>query len=160
MHIQRRSILSMKKFLWTMAGIFGVAAIILYFVSIQKLNSSAASFLGTDSVVNIQGTIYCAACAVICACNIIGALLLDAFESVHMSLIGKIDSANRASSGKNTTATSIPSTVSHISSEVSFNKTNHQDNGNPASQSWVCNKCGTHNSIRTIVCRKCGARQN
>lgn len=62
------------------AGIFGVLAIILYFASIKELDSSSARVLGTSSVVNVQGTVFAAACAIMCVINVVGATVLGAVE--------------------------------------------------------------------------------
>ena len=81
----------MKKGLFAVSGVFGILAIIFYSSSLNHLNSEEARLLGTDTVVNIQGTVFCAACAVICAIFLVGALILHYFE--------KIDFSNTTSSG-------------------------------------------------------------
>ena len=73
----------MKKFLIVMGVIFGILSFIFYFTSIKELDSSSASVLGTSSVVNIQGTVFCAACAVLCAVNIVGSIILGSHEKLE-----------------------------------------------------------------------------
>ena len=71
----------MKKFLYVMAGIFGVLTIIFYFTSLNHLDRDAARLLGTSTTINIQATVFCAACAVICALNVVGAIILTFIEN-------------------------------------------------------------------------------
>lgn len=74
---------TMKKFLCVMAGIWGVAAIVLYFTSEIKLDKDSVAILGMDSVINIQATIFCAACAILCGVNVVGALIFTLLEKIH-----------------------------------------------------------------------------
>ena len=74
---------TMKKFLYAMAIIFGIAAIVLYFTSVKELDKESAAILGVDNVINIQSTVFCAACAIICAINIVGALIFTLLEKIH-----------------------------------------------------------------------------
>lgn len=71
----------MKKFLIVMACVFGVAAIVFYVSSIRELDKNSASILGTNAVINIQDTVFCAATAVMCVMNAIGAILISVMES-------------------------------------------------------------------------------
>ena len=71
-----------KGLIWASA-IFGILAIILYFTSNRQLDSASAALLGTDSVINIQGTVFCAACAVICAVFAAAAILYDFIEKAN-----------------------------------------------------------------------------
>ena len=73
----------MKKFLWTMACIFGIATIILYFSSLNHWDEQTSRMLGTSTTINIQGTIFCAACAVITAINVVGAIVLSMLETME-----------------------------------------------------------------------------
>ena len=64
----------MKKFLGIMALIFGGLAIYLFIDSAKDVGLSF-------QVANIQETVFCAACAVLCAMNIIGAIIIESIES-------------------------------------------------------------------------------
>ena len=70
-----------KNVLIAFAIIFGVAAIILFFSSVRQLDSSVARAYGTSAVINIQDTVFCAACAVMCVVNAVGAIVLNSIES-------------------------------------------------------------------------------
>ncbi len=74
---------TMKKFLIVMAVIFGIAAVVLYFTSVIKLDAESASVLGIDSVINIQATVFCATCAIICAINVVGVLIFTLLEKIN-----------------------------------------------------------------------------
>ena len=65
----------MKGFLWTMAVIFAILAIICY------SNSIISTGYG-QNVANVQMTVFAAACAVLCGINLVGALLLSAILSI------------------------------------------------------------------------------
>ncbi len=69
-----------KTLLWILAIVFGLLAIILYFSSIKELDRETARYLGTGSVANVQGTVFAAACAVLCGVNVVGALILSQME--------------------------------------------------------------------------------
>ena len=71
----------MKKFLIAMACIFGIATIVLYVVSINKLDKDAARVLGVSATINIQATVFCAATAIMCVVNAVGAMVLSALET-------------------------------------------------------------------------------
>lgn len=71
----------MKKFCIVMACIFGVATIVLYIMSINKLDRDSARLLGTSATINIQGTVFCAATAIMCVINAVGAMILSAIET-------------------------------------------------------------------------------
>lgn len=120
----------MKKFLCIMAGIFGGLTIILYFTSLNHLDRDAARFLGTSTTINIQGTVFCAACAVICAINVVGAIILNYIEN------------NTLSSGTSAASTGIQTE----DGGVKMTSTNY----------WVCPKCKTHNPFSKIECKECG----
>ncbi len=110
----------MKSFLIAMAGIFGFAAIVLYFVSIKDV--------GGIQVANVQSTVFCAACAVICAVNTVGAIILNYMESGG-SVSG---SGNRSgTAGSNTPATN--------------------------NNAWICSKCGASNPKSRVQCHTCGS---
>lgn len=120
----------MKKFLYVMAGIFGVLTIIFYFTSLNHLDRDAARFLGTSTTINIQATVFCAACAVICALNVVGAIILTFIEN-------------------NAVASSAPSVPMGIQTEdggVQMTATNY----------WVCPNCKTRNPFSKIECKECG----
>lgn len=70
----------MKKFLIVMAIIFGILTIILYFSSINKLDYNTAKLMGTSATINIQATVFCAATAIMCVINIVGALIYQGLE--------------------------------------------------------------------------------
>ena len=71
----------MKKFLTVMACVFGVATIILYIMSINKLDKDTARMLGTSATINIQATVFCAATAIMCVVNAVGAIIISALET-------------------------------------------------------------------------------
>lgn len=121
----------MKKFLVVMAVIFGVLTVILYFSSLNHLDSYESRLLGTSTTINIQGTVFCAACAIICALNIVGAIILNQMESL------------------NTAARSSDSTVSSgIKTDSGIVMT--------AQNSWTCPKCKARNPRSRIECSECG----
>ena len=64
----------MKKALLVVGGIFGVLAIILYIDSVKDVK-------GFGQVANVQETVFCAACAIICAISIIGSMIISAIEN-------------------------------------------------------------------------------
>ena len=66
-----------------MACIFGIATIILYFSSLNHWDEQTSRMLGTSTTINIQGTIFCAACAVITAINVVGAIVLSMLETME-----------------------------------------------------------------------------
>ena len=111
----------MKSFLITMAGIFGFAAIVLYFVSIKDV--------GGYQVANVQSTVFCAACAVICAVNTVGAIILNFLESG-----GSVSSSGSSRSGS--TGSSAPASNNHA---------------------WICSTCGTSNPNSRVQCKSCGS---
>lgn len=110
----------MKSFLISMAGIFGIAAVILYFVSIRDV--------GGFQVANTQSTVFCAACAIICAINVVGAIILNYMESNG--------SVSGLGSRAGTSGSSIPATNSRV---------------------WICAKCGTSNPNSKVQCQSCGS---
>lgn len=119
----------MKKFLMIMAGVFGVLTIIFYFTSLNHLDNESARILGTSTTINVQGTIFCAACAVICAINVVGALILTYLE----------DNGNSSCS-------------------VSGGGIKTEDGGTilTASDYWICPKCKTRNPRSKVECKECG----
>lgn len=121
----------MKKFLMVMAGIFGVATIILYFSSIHKLDSASARYLGISETINIQGTVFCAACAVICALNVVGALILQYLE----------DNVTSAAP------------VSYSDMDI---QTEDGDVVMTSTNYWVCPNCKNRNPFSKIECKECG----
>lgn len=123
----------MKKFLIIMACVFAVLTIILYFTSLNHLDSKSAKALGVSTTINIQGTVFCAACAIICALNIVGAIILNYLE-------------------ENTT--SYPSSAGGLS-HTGF-KT--EDGGVQLNSGhyWTCPKCKTRNPYSKIECKECG----
>ena len=64
----------MKKFLSVMSIIFSLLALYFYFNSDIRI--------GTESVINIQATIFSAACAVLCGINYVGYLVLSRHETL------------------------------------------------------------------------------
>ena len=75
----------MKKFLIVAACIFGALAIIFYIVSIKEVSGY--------QIANIQSTVFCAACAIICALNIVGAIILNYLESYNGGGVSYSDSS-------------------------------------------------------------------
>jgi len=74
-----------RTFLWVMAGIFGVLALVFYFTSIKEVSGEASRYLGVSAVANVQGTVFAAACAVLCGINIVGAIVLGGIEDTPSS---------------------------------------------------------------------------
>lgn len=120
----------MKKFLCIMAAVFGVLTIIFYISSLNHLDYETARIWGTSTVINIQATVFCAACAVICALNVVGAAILSFIEYY-----------------------AVPSTPSNSATGI------RTDDGGVKLTSgsyWVCPKCKAHNPFSKIECRECG----
>ncbi len=124
----------MKKFLWIMAGIFGVLAIIFYFASLNHLDRDTARLLGTSTTINIQGTVFCAACAIICALNVVGAIILMFIEY------------NVVSSGASVSSPAKGLGIPTADGGVQLT----------AGNSWVCPNCKTRNPFSKIECKECG----
>ena len=78
--------MSKKQILWLLSVIFGILAVILYFASQIRLDRGAAELFKTNTIVNIQGTVFCAASAVICALCAIGAILTGVIEEKALSI--------------------------------------------------------------------------
>lgn len=74
----------MKKICIVFAVIFAIATIVLYIVSINKLDNDTARVLGTSAIINIQATVFCAACAVMFVVNCVGAMILSVLEDNGM----------------------------------------------------------------------------
>ena len=122
--------LGMKKFLNVMSAIFGALTIIFFVSSLNHLDRDTARFLGTSTTINIQGTIFCAACAVICALNFVGAIILNFIES------------NAGSS-----------TMSFASVGI---KTEDGGSQMISNNYWVCPNCKSRNPASKVECRECG----
>lgn len=84
----------MKKTFWIMSGVFGVLTIIFYITSINQLDRETARLLGTSATINIQGTVFCAACAVACVINVCAGLISMQLENQQAS-----DAAASSASG-------------------------------------------------------------
>ena len=125
----------MKKALFIAAGAFAVLAIILYFASIKKLDYSSSRYLGTSEVVNIQGTVFCAACAIIAAICLVGGLILHYLEYNTSSNVSYSDS----------------------SAGYAFHGAKTSDGGTLTSGSyWTCPNCNTRNPMSKVECKECG----
>jgi len=74
----------MKAFLIIMAIVFAIATGVLYNSSLNKLDSYTARQLGVDTTINIQATVFCAACAIMCIINIVGAIIISVVENNGM----------------------------------------------------------------------------
>ena len=72
-----------KKTCWIIAGVFLILTIIFYFNSSSELDSYTARQLGTGSVMNLQGTIFTAACAICTVLAALAALILTALEDLE-----------------------------------------------------------------------------
>ena len=116
----------MKKILWVLAAVFGTLAIILYFASLNQLDSSTARVLGTSTIVNIQGTVFCAGCAVICAVFSAAALILTEIENHE---------------------------TARYYTQV---RQNAEQTTESLTSYWVCPKCNTKNPRSKVECRECG----
>ena len=85
----------MKRVFLIVAAVFAVLAIIFYVSSIRDVSGL--------QVANIQATIFAAACAVICALNIVGAFILDGIHAAenfffqYMERLRKTEEADVAS---------------------------------------------------------------
>ena len=129
---------TMKKFMVVMACIFGVLTIVLYFLSLNHLDSYSSRTLGTSTVVNIQGTVFCAACAIICALNIIGAMILHYLEynsGSSNNLMYSDSSAGYSVHGIKTSDGGVQMTSGSY---------------------WTCPKCKNRNPLSKVECRECG----
>ncbi len=122
----------MKKFLIAMASIFGILAIIFYFTSLNHLDSYTARALGTSTTINIQGMIFCAGSAVICAINVVGIVLMNFMESNGNS--------------KNACTGYTSGGIRTEDGGVKMTSTNY----------WTCPKCKSRNPFSKIECRECG----
>ena len=76
----------MKKVLIGFAIWFGAAAIVLYFISINKLDGETARMFGISATINIQATVFCAASAIMCVVNAVGAIMLSGIEIENESI--------------------------------------------------------------------------
>lgn len=121
----------MKGFLKWMAGIFGILAVVFYFVSIQDVNGL--------KVANIQSTVFCAACAVICALNVVGAIIFTYLESLSSSISSLEKKSIQSDPVKN--------------ASVGDNSQNSRDKGE-----WTCS-CGHINSSFESTC-PCGKNKS
>lgn len=125
----------MKKGLLCASGVFGILAVILYFSSLNHLDEKEAKLVGTSTLVNIQGTVFCAACAVICAICLVGALILIYLDD----------------------NTSGNTSFSRTSARYGFHGTKTTDGGIlTAGSSWTCPKCKSSNPLSKVVCKECG----
>ena len=125
----------MKKGLFIASGAFGVLAVVLYFASIVKMDSNTARYTGITEVANIQGTVFCAACAIICAVCLVGGLIIHYLEN------------------------NTPSSSSFTSSStgIAFHGTTTSDGGTLTSGSyWICPNCKTRNPMSKVECKECG----
>ena len=80
----------MKKTLITFAIIWGIVAVVLFFSSFNKLDSRTAQVFGTSTIINIQATVFCAACVVMCCINAVGAMILSDMEYSSSSTIEEV----------------------------------------------------------------------
>ena len=117
----------MKKFLIIAAAVFAVLAIIFYVVSIQEVKTG----YGTIAIANIQATTFCAACAIICAINVVGAILFSYLETFEYR-----------------TGSSVSGTSGIQTSDGGFIPT--------AGNYWTCPKCKNRNPMSKVECRECG----
>ena len=121
----------MKTFLIIMACIFAVLTIVFYVSSIREVDYYAAKYIGTDKVANVQATVFCAACAILFAMNVIGAMILSFIE-------------NNSGSAQSVSSKSFGSGI----------KTS--DGGVTPTSFWTCPKCKNRNPMSKIECRECG----
>lgn len=99
----------MKKAFQIMAGIFGILAVILYFVSIKEVSSGGYSI----QVANIQATVFAAASAIMCAINTAGAMIVSVIEggtaqtnndiSMCLTILKKMEPSQTSKSDEHTT---------------------------------------------------------
>lgn len=135
-----------KKFMIVMAIIWGIIAIIFYISSIQEVYGI--------QIANIQATTFCAGSAILCGINIIGALIVECMEELHSSInVATNTITRRLDSNPSGTETSghIPSKVSN--SKPSYLSTTYVDK---KTATWICKKCGSHNSADARSCKDCG----
>ncbi len=71
----------MKGFLIFMAIVFAIATIFLYNASIKEVDYNTARLIGTNAIANTQATVFCAATAIMCVINAVGAIIVSALET-------------------------------------------------------------------------------
>ena len=69
-----------KTVLVVFAILFAILTLVFYFTSIKEVDRETARYLGISAVANVQGTVFAAACAVMCCINIAGIVILGAVE--------------------------------------------------------------------------------
>ena len=143
----------MRKFCLIMSGIFAVLAIILYFDSIKDVD-------GFGKVANVQETVFCAACAILFAINLVGSFILSSHEDLESTIIraqkeleakigtGSIPQKNTVSSAIDIESTK-PSAPIHT-----VQKSENPEWINDGDNFVKCPQCGNRMSIDFIKARK------
>ena len=150
----------MKKFLISMAVVFGALTVVFYISSIRELDSNSAKILGTNSVVNIQATVFCAACAILFVINIVGSIILTSHEKLEEEILNlKKEEPLKASMPLNTQNYIVSQTAQSEERRPTEQTRNVQKSENP---DWIddgdnfvrCPQCNNRMSIDFIKARK------
>ena len=147
---------------WIASILFAIAAIILFFSSLQKT--------GYGTIANIPSTIYAAACMVLCGINAVAAVLCSKMKELYDAI--KDVSSDVVYNSPNNNNTYLPSksdekrtiqsnsTISQFDKMESFDA-NWKEIGN---QHVKCPNCGDEMTIDYIRARKkcpnCGQEYN
>jgi hypothetical protein len=118
------------------AAVFAILAIIFYVSSIQEVKVGYEKM----QVANVQTTTFAAACAVLCALNLLAFVIIFYIENLLADLSYKV----KNSGGETTTVLEKDSSGRDVAK--SFDRTN----------SWQCPKCKTLNPKSRIECKECG----
>ena len=122
----------MKGFLIFMAIVFAVATIFLYNASIIKQDSYNARILGVSETINIQATVFCAATAITCVINSVGAIIISALETEVQSSTAKTKEAVKEATAQEESKSREEKILSQ--------------------GGWKCPQCGTINQSYVSSC--------
>ena len=119
-----------------MAIVFAIATVILYSASIKELDRDTARYLGTNSVANVQATVFCAATAIMCVINAVGAIIISALEKQTQLSIAKTEN-----------------TVEDVVNKATApEKDNAREERILSEGGWKCPNCGTLNQNYVTSC--------
>ena len=110
-----------QKLCWIFAGIFIVLTIIFVFNSSAKLDGKAAVTMGSEYVINFQGTLFACAFAIASAVSIIGAIITGGLAEAEEERKNDLDKA------VNTLQKSIANELSNITIPYHSTKSNILD---------------------------------
>ena len=124
----------MKTFLIVMAVVFGIATIFLFNASIIKQDAYTARALGVSETINIQATVFCAATAIMCVINAVGAIVISALEFEVQNSTAKTKEEVKKATAPKDDESREEKILSH--------------------GGWRCPQCGSlnHNYISTCGC--------